>query len=463
MKVSPKRLRKGLSWLGCMGLVAIIGLSGCEKANITFGQNQIDNNLTNIIKVDTITPVMSTLFTDSIPTSGSGVALVGNYNDAYYGPITARSYFEIAPPSYQTIDPRAIFDSLVLYVVPNKTYYGDSTAPIDLYASQIQYQMVFGNNSSGAQNSSFFNIDSFPVHSTAIGHVSVNIKPYLPDTVYIPLDPTLGSQFFDDYRNQKYYMQNANQFLQEFAGIQLSSGNNNPNAKNIYGFKDSILVKLWYHLQDIHSSSEALSFRYSAKNYQFNEYRSVPKAPLDEFNHSFSTVVQQIYSTKASFNHMAYVNPLLGYTTKIQFPGLRGLYSADTNFSRILKAQIIFRPLYNSYNYYTLLPAQLQLAASTSVNLPGATVASGVLTLDYATGNTFYTFDISSYLASEILNPAANFDGDGLILEPSAANYFTQPYRLVLGDRLYQSPLSSDTYFQTQVILYYVSVKSVVQ
>src|SRR4051812_14824105 len=75
-------------------------LTGCEKTKIQFGQDFTDNSYSNIILVDTISAVLSTVYTDSVATSGSGSMLAGNYDDDAFGKVTAKSFFEIAPPPF---------------------------------------------------------------------------------------------------------------------------------------------------------------------------------------------------------------------------------------------------------------------------------------------------------------------------------------------------------------------------
>src|ERR1700761_1614710 len=97
-------MRNRLLWLGVLGLAGIYGLSGCVKANIITGQDQIDLGLTKVVKIDTLTPVLSTLFVDSIPTSAKGLAMFGGYDDTYYGSIKPRTYLEMsAPPATNII------------------------------------------------------------------------------------------------------------------------------------------------------------------------------------------------------------------------------------------------------------------------------------------------------------------------------------------------------------------------
>ena len=463
---SPKRLEKRLSWLGFIGLSVMLSLNGCVKANIEYGQSQIDLGFTNIVQIDTMAPLISTTFIDSVLTSSRGTLLIGGYNDAYFGPVTARAYLELAPPGFEVISPNARFDSAVLYLVPNKNaYYGDTSVPTDIYVYQLARSMVYNYNKQGLSNGAFYSIDSFAVLPTPIGHVQQYMSPTRHDTVYIKLDSALGAQFFNDYRGQITDMGSPSEFLYYFPGIRLSSGPGlfNPAEGNIYGYKDSCVVKLWYNDATFNGTLSNVQFKYSNKAYQFNEVRNTPPAPLDQFAHSTeSTVLQQIYSTAPGFNHLAYVDNILGYNMKIQFPSLRNLLVADSNFVRIQKAQLIFRPIQGTYNpYIFMLPSTLQLAATNFTNVPEGVVSTGTLTTDFVTGaNTYYTFDVTSYLQEEINNLEAQVNGDGLIMEATSANQSTQFNRTILADTKYVSPQNGTGYVQTELVIYYLQVKN---
>ena len=454
MDGSPKLLKKRLLVAAFAGMFI---LASCTKASIFFGQNDIAQNYSNIVQTDTMTTWMSTLFVDSIPTSASGNIYVGNYNDDYYGNVNVRSYFEITPPGYTSVDPLARFDSMVLYLVPVKqNYYGDTSVPIDIYVNELASPMNFSYTHLGVINSNFFNTDSFPVLPTPLGHVQQLMSPTRGDTVYIKLDSTLGAQFFVDYRDQLLNFQDAANFLNYFPGIRLDPG---PNSGNIFGFKDSVVVKLWYHNPTVLQNSETFLFKYSNKAYQFNEIHNTPVAPLTKFQHVYQPIVQQVYSDSSNFQHLTYVNGMLGYNTKIEFPYLRGLYN-DSNFVKIQRALLVLRPIYNTFDQYKFpLPTSLQLYTTNFYNLPITAVASGALTLDYFTGNTTYTFDITNYLTEELTNLVATQNRDGLIVVPTGTSA-TRFNRAIFGDPQYKSIFSSSSgYVQAQVILYYLGVK----
>src|ERR1700690_473387 len=95
-------------------ILTTIIFSACNKPQIQFGQAYVDNGYANIILVDTFSANLSTVFRDSVITSGSSTILVGNYKDPYFGNVTTKSFLELQPPPVTTLDPKSAYDSLVL-------------------------------------------------------------------------------------------------------------------------------------------------------------------------------------------------------------------------------------------------------------------------------------------------------------------------------------------------------------
>ena len=119
-------------------------LTGCTKPDITFGATYLDNSFTNIATVDTATAAISTVLLDSFPTSGTGMAVAGTYIDPYFGTVTAQSYFSLTPPTFSDIYKDAIYDSLELVLTLNKSFYGDTTLPLQLNVNQLTEKIVIG-------------------------------------------------------------------------------------------------------------------------------------------------------------------------------------------------------------------------------------------------------------------------------------------------------------------------------
>ena len=114
--LSPNKesMRKWMSLYSVI-IIVLVYNTGCKKADIEFGEQFIDAGYTNVIVVDTLTPIISTIFRDSIATSQSSSVLIGSYKDPYFGKVTANSFFVLSSPSTSLdFHISAAYDSLVL-------------------------------------------------------------------------------------------------------------------------------------------------------------------------------------------------------------------------------------------------------------------------------------------------------------------------------------------------------------
>ena len=87
-----------------------------------------------VILIDTATVEVSTINFDSLVTSGQSRILLGNYDDPIFGKVNSDSYFQLSSSGYNlqttstdTEGANYVFDSIRMFLVPDKYYYGDTT------------------------------------------------------------------------------------------------------------------------------------------------------------------------------------------------------------------------------------------------------------------------------------------------------------------------------------------------
>ncbi|MDB5223005.1 MAG: hypothetical protein JWN83_1672 [Chitinophagaceae bacterium] len=417
----------------------IIFLTSCEKTKVQFGQQYVDDSYTNIILVDTLTPELSTVYYDSIATSGTGTILSGFYNDNTFGKITAKSFFEVAPPTLNDLASNATYDSLVLMLVPDKSYYGDTNSVSRLSVYQLQNQMGFP-----AGQTQFYNTTDFATEPVALGSVSRIISPNQTDTVHIRLSDIKGKELFDLYKNKDYVMQSADNFLNYFKGLQVSPSSANMNV--VYGFHDSLIMRLHYHETNLYTENKHIDFNYyNNLSTQFNQVHADRSGtPLSIFNSANKEVV----STSA--NNSAYIQTLTGLMAKVSFPTIRSLL-LKPDYLKILRAELIIKPVKNSYNSITPLPPNLYAMSTSRANeISGSVISAGSLTVDpLFNENTNYFYDITSYLQQQILVTETN--KNGLLFLPPNPAYSSRLNRAIIGDK-------KNTQGSIQLKIYYVSI-----
>ncbi|MDB5280262.1 MAG: hypothetical protein JWR61_5217 [Ferruginibacter sp.] len=422
-------------------------ISSCEKQDITFGSGFIDNTITNLVLVDTVTVNVSTVYVDSFVTSGTHSILAGKYKDEKFGTIASQSFVQLGLPSNTTYDiPNgSVFDSLEVILKLNKSFYGDTLVPYKLSVYQLSQQIAY----STAQYS-FFNNNSWPYSNTTLGSSEMIINPSTRDTLAIKLSPALGQELFYKLQNKTIEVQTVDQFVNYFKGLAFVGGTNN---NCIIGFKDSLTMRLHYQKPGVFSESAIIDFGINQINYQFNNITSdrsgTAIAALGPSNKQLAA------SATGNAGYSQYIS---GAVTRLSFPYLKDLYQLP-DFLKIVKAELEIKPVQNSFLNYYRLPPTLRLSATDQTNLLGtdlttiagssAVVQYGNLYIDNLYGtSTAYTYDVTSYLQALLPNTEGSKNGL-LVLPPDATVIFN---RLLIAN-------AANGANKTQVKIYYAAVK----
>jgi hypothetical protein len=439
-----------------LSAVAILLAIGCQKPTINFDQSFINTNPTNVIVIDSITTQLSTIQLDSFNTTGSGTLLIGRYADPDFGVISAQAYLQIGPPTNLPILSNLDgFDSLVLILRPNHSFYGDTSQVQRYSVSQLDTIIALQ-----PTQFAFYNISSFPYDSTApLGFADAYIAPSVPytsqlnnDSLKIRLNDNLGQSLFEMLETQSDTLKNLSQFISYFKGLVLSPGAT--SVGGIYGFRDSVILRLYYHEPSATELPLYTDFGINNVQNQFNHIgwnrSNTPLAVLDSILHnSRDTTVFPVPSTRTAL--AGYVQPATGVMMKIQFPYLYAIPQLP-DFLSVLKATLIIRPVIASYSRLLYLPGSLTLYQTDQNNGLGPAISgNGNLAVDYAYGaNTAYTYDVTSYIKNQIVAGPINDAYDGLLVTMAAPKNDTTFARGIIGDML--NPQTN-----IQLKLYYAS------
>lgn len=442
------RLRKlvyiaGILWIAMYAV-------GCKKAYIEFGEQYVDAGVTNIVVVDTITPVLSTVFRDSIVTSQSGKIIVGSYNDNLFGKISSSSFLVLSSPSsVPDFHISAGYDSLVFQMRSDSSFYGDTTIPQRFNVNQLSQMIDFPED-----QTQLYDKSDFPVYPTALGSADVVIRPSLKDSVKIRLSDVKGQEIWGLLQSKAQQVLTATDFEHYFNGLKVSPDNPSSNAA-IYGFSDSVTVRLYYHESNPYLVQKQIDFVLTSRNKEFNQIKH------NRSGTALNVTIPESREVPASLTgHTAFVQPITGVLMKMTFPTLRSLLQRN-DYVRIMRADLIIPPLHGSYSFNYMLPPQMQISA-TNVNngLGGVIGVGGVgsqspqygnLVTDWTYGeNTMYTYDLTAYMQQQITVSADNTNG--LIFLPPSPAYNTKFNRLVTGD-------SENATGNVKLKIYYISVQ----
>jgi len=430
--------------------LVIIGIFGCTKPQITFQNLGNGSNTPNVVTVDTFAVQVSTVFLDSFTTSGTRAQLLGRYIDPYFGTITSQSYTDIGTPSpLPTITNYSVYDSIQLIMRIDRSFYGDTTQVQRFLVSQLTQVMNFP----GTQNA-FFNNDAIPYNPTPLGSVDVRINPTaglttqrIGDTIKIKMPNSLGQQLFGLLYRQPDTITIPAIFRGYFKGLAVYPDTSLPGA--VYGFKDTMLLRLFYHEPGVVVTQKSTDFRTVNQFSQFNQITANRTGtPTEKLNRQ----TPELQST-ASGNE-AFLQPITSLYIKLLFPTIGNL-ATYPDYLAIMKATLEIKPVQGTYSPIYNLPPFVNLSVTGEGNTigPQLPVGSGNLGIDYLYGiNTNYSYDITGYIQSAIAQGAPNNAKNGLIVVTPAADFNVKFNRAVIGNS-YNAQKSN----QISLKIYYAS------
>ena len=430
-------------------LFVLIVTTSCEKQYINFGTNFIDNSITNLVLVDSSTVEVSTVYVDSFVTSNTNTIFAGRFKDDKFGVVKSQSFLQMGLPPSTTYDmPNgATFDSLEVILKLNKQYYGDTLSTYKVAIHQLLAPITYPTT----QQFSFFNLNTREYASTELGSNQLVVSPFGRDTIAIKLSPALGLDLFKKMQDKDAATTTLAEFISYFKGLAIVGGITN---NLILGFSDSLTMRMHYHKPTVFTDAAHIDFGINQANYQFNnitiDRSGSPIAALGPTNKQLPSSATQ----NAGFSQY-----ITGSIAKLRFPYIRDLYQLP-NFIKIIKAQLIIKPVQGSFIAPYSLPPYLRLSGTNNTNLFGSdltgasstgasAVQYGHLIIDNLYGTeTAYTYDVTNYLQAQIAIADANLDGL-LVSPPNPAATFN---RILITN-------AANTKYKTQVKIYYASVK----
>lgn len=425
--------------------------ASCKKADIKFGEEFLDNDITQIYKTDSFSVDLSTVFIDSFKTSARGSVVVGEYVDPLFGVVKAHSYFELIPPVYVDDYANCSFDSICLILKPSASnFYGDTLTALSINVHELADSIYFPENVFN-----FYNTSKFNVKPTALAtDKKFVIRPSVDNQINIKLPDALGIDFLNKLKTPTdNTLKTAAAFLSYFKGFRVSA---NAGSKMIMGFGDDVVMRLYYKKPGIITEEKSIDFTLSNKSHQFNNISITRSGAIQSLGAS-----NRIISSLAT-NNAAYAQASTGSMIKLTFPSIREILKLP-NYAKVLKAALVIKPVKGSYSTTFYLPPNIRLSSTNINNEIGNDLAYvtsngslavqlGLLNTDYYLGEkTQYQFDLTEYI-KDILRTSSATPGEGLLLSPPSPSFENAFARVVVGDKF-------NALGKIQLQIYYAAVK----
>jgi len=412
-------------------VIASFMLFSCTRKTIEFGMIP-ENSYTDLSYIDSVGFRLTTLVADSFITSGATTLLVGRYSDPYLGTVSASSFFEIdKPETLPEIPTTAVFDSLVFIARTNKYYYGDTATQQTLYLNELDSRIE------PTYSTYLFNTTTIPVKTPALAADVFYLRPIATDSIAVRLSDSKGLEIYQKIKDKATELTSTENFQNYFKGIRLSVNSSDTTA--IFGLKNesgNIVMRLYYHHTTPYKENFYVDFPALVNDHAFNQVLSNRTGTGIVSGNSSLTALPSSQTKDFSFSQ-----PGTGMTLKIGFPSLKGIQLTE-NYVKLLRAELILRPASLSYTDNIKLPDSLYLVTTDGSNIAGNALhdSSGQYTM-YATPvidklygvNTYYRFNISSYISQLLANSSA--EDDGLFVMQPYTSSSPHVTRLVLENK----------------------------
>ncbi|MBS1949305.1 MAG: DUF4270 family protein, partial [Bacteroidetes bacterium] len=384
------------------------------------------------------------------------------YKDNQLGTITARSFLQLGTSGAKSITAQAGFDSLSLIMHINKMFYGDTTVPQRYYVSQLNEVIKYPYPT----QTTYYNNSGFSYNPVPLGYTDVRISPTAVhtsqnalDTVRIRLPDSLGQHLFTMIQNKSDTITSANSFLGYFKGLVVYPDTSTGHTGVMYGFKDSVVMRLYYHEPGVFTAPKFVDFPFNNNANQFNQINvnrnGSPLAALDSLRAIRKNPLLPTEAPSSLTGNAVYVQGTTGVQTKIRFPYISNILGVP-DYVSVLKAQLLLKPITGTFNPEFSLPPQLIMNQTDENNQFGSLIFSngsieyGSLNVDYLYGqNTLYTYDVTAYVQQQL--NIINNQNNGLMLSvppPARATLFN---RAVFGDHTNKN-------YTVTLKIYYISL-----
>ncbi|RDV15666.1 DUF4270 family protein [Pontibacter diazotrophicus] len=417
-------------------LCCCLALASCEDPN-ELGVGLVDDNIAGRF-TDTLTVNVSTVYLDSVATSGQSTMLVGQFSAPYSGTLESNSLFQLGLGSAWTVAADATYDSLQLVVPLSGYYYGDTTQAqtLEFYrlTSDIQARRLspyFFNEEPASvfyTDNALYNISRTDAAPEPFSSFTFTPRPVSQDTLAIPLSDELGQEWLDLKKAGDSRLADATNFLNYFKGLKVAS----TEGSAVLGYAlAGARVRLYYsETVDGTLTARTKDFTVTNSNLQYNQIETdLEGTPLEGVTRSGGEVPAE------QTGNVSVTQAGAGLMIKLEFPYLNDLSSQLTP-DLINRAVLVVEPLSNTTQYPA--PATLSLYSTNRTNVPFRPLLlnpldanSPALTAAYQETSNRYEFNLTPYIIDQL--KTENTRGNALFLAPPVATYIQSVSRLVVG------------------------------
>lgn len=395
-----------MKFLPCF-LLCVLFLGSCMSDDFSVGNNLVSVKGRSML-IEDCTVALETHLSDSSVTTGLSRVFEGKYNSSDFGVITAHSYFNFNPPNYNTSEfgsnatVTVKFDSISLILKYDDFSYGDTTQMQTLNIYKLKQIIELD------EKSQLYSTSSVPAETDPWVSYQFNRPEEHWDndsTLELRLPDEFGLELVTLMQTQSNLLETYENFLTYFKGIKLSPGINDNAAVNSFVLNDEYpIIRLHY------TTIGAVTTEENKIDMTVNTSTAFSQIETDRSNTLLHSLSNSNPLTSVETDNKVYLQGLTGLYTKLNFPDLNEILKLGDQV--IISSAILYVfPVSGTYNDFTPLPANLSLnylneegkAIDIYIDASTTSVQSGTLVEDKIYNrNTYYAFDVTSYLQYEL-------------------------------------------------------------
>ncbi|WP_430817781.1 DUF4270 family protein [Carboxylicivirga sp. RSCT41] len=406
--------KKNRKWYLLPLFLISIWYTSCQEGELDMDDNFVYTS-TYTALIDTVTIQLSTIV-DTVKTTSTNNALIGYHQHPIMGGQTAQTYFSLNAPGNFTWDTeKEVFDSLVLVLRPNGYSIGDTA--IDAFYKVHELTETIELNDDGYLNNS----NSFDFKETPISTESFRPYPQGKEEVSMRLDDTYALGIIDFLNTYKNHSDKNTLFEEEYKGFVINCDTNITRAAMAFEVSDSAsYLRLYSHTVELEKREIEQTFSLNSTT-QFNEIST----------HNKDISFNQLEDKKArleeqSTNGMVLLQSGLGYKFRVDFPSLNNLLELETK-GHIVKAELRIHPNMEIMRSDDL-PSTLYIGDIYRANEiwgyltdANSNALTSTLTIDRMYHeHTYYSFDLTNYINSRMLEAVIDTDQGLFITLPDS-------------------------------------------
>ncbi|MBN2164964.1 MAG: DUF4270 family protein [Marinilabiliaceae bacterium] len=445
------------SFISLLSYIFLLSLyiSGCSEDNGMSVGSDLVVSKSNATIVDTVTISLSTVKTDTIITSSHNIALVGQTEIAGYGAVNAKSYIPLEYNTFIKYNKEEIFDSLTISFYLSGYYKGDTLANLNLKIYEVTDSFIVNSQRTYSSTTSFYSTKYWEYKFDNLNHKS---EPLFERNIKVRPSTTkeheykLSNEIFNRLTSFVKTATADSTLEGRFFGIAIDA--DSLTTKCVLGLSvndSSCCFNLYSHT--ISESKTTIVRKFNLLNSQQQFYSVKNTSNYPELNQN---QIHKYKITDKKTDNQSVLAGLAGYEIRIDFPYLKQLLEIS-NQSYLMNAILIIKPNMDLCSVNSL-PNSIYLATTNKLNeITGYFKDSdnNYLTGDLVTDiinkeNTYYSFNITSYLHNAIENSYFT-DGEGLMLTLPDNQFSTTFNSIIIGG-------FSNTKYKSHLNIYYYNV-----